>query len=32
MDVTQKQGWPTNAIQLCDVLQLDGGFILFSKM
>ena len=32
MEVTQKQGWPMNAIQLCDVLQPDGGGTLFKNV
>jgi len=32
MEVTQKQGWPINAIHLCDVLQPSGGGALFKHV
>jgi len=32
MEVTQKQGWPVNAKQLCDVLQPGGGGTLFKNV
>ena len=32
MEVTQKQGWPVNAMQLCDVLQPDGSGTLYKNV